>query len=76
MVSLASSRISMILAEPTNTTEGHPVFSYSQKGRAILRLAKYMPLPLRLMAILEVFPPATWAMTVFYTLFAKIRKYL
>ena len=76
MIPLASSRTSMILAEPTKTTEGYPVFSYSQKGLAILRLAKYMPLPLRLMAIFEVFPPAVWAMTVLYTLFAKIRKYL
>ena len=76
LISLASLRTSMILAEPENNEDSPSTFFYSSKGRAVFRLARYMPPPLGLLAPLEGFSPAVWAMTVLYTLFARMRKYL
>ena len=74
---LAKSKTTMIFAEPriqnTGLAEG---FMYSTKGRALFRLLRYLPAPLRWIAVFEKVPGASAMADGFYILFAKIRRYL
>lgn len=74
--SLAQSKTTMIFAEPKMNKKGSIEFLYSQKGRAVLRLFKYMHKPVSFIAALERLPLVPQISDGFYTLFAKIRKYL
>ena len=76
--SLAESKTTMIFVEPRVNKNSHhsPDFLYSIKGRAVLRLFGYMPIPFCFLAAFEGVPGIPLLADLFYSCFSKIRKYL
>ena len=71
---LADSNTTIIFAEPRVRKNGPIEFYYSQKGRAVLRIFGYLPMPFCLIAFYEGIPTVPLFTDFLYTLFAKNRK--
>ena len=77
LASLAQSNTTMIFAEPRVRKGGQAMeVLYSTKGKALLRLLGYLPVPFCLAAAYGGIPGSTLLANFGYTLFARIRKYL
>ena len=74
---LVSSKTTVILVEPKiHRNDCQTEFLYSIRGRAILRICGYMPIPVCLIAAWEGIPGFPLLADFCYKFFAKIRRYI